>query len=413
MCIDLKTFFASVECVERKLDPFNVDLIVADPSRGNGAICLAISPKMKSRGIKNRCRVWEIPKNIHPIVAKPRMKKYIEYSVRIYKVYLKYFDKNDIHVYSIDECFIDITSYISLYKKTPKEIAKMLIDAVYKETGITAAVGIGTNLYLTKIALDITAKHSKDNIGYLDEEIYKKELWHHTPLTDFWQIGKGIENRLLNLRLKDMYDVAHCEEAILYKEFGINAEYLIDHAKGKESCTIQDIKAYKPKSTSISNSQILFDDYSYENARKVLIEMVDNIILQLVSQRQYTSSIKVIIGYSKDKIPPLTITIKLEQATSSYNIILNKVLEEYDFRINQYIPIRRIGICLGKLEDKLIEQLDLFSVHEIKEKDLRIEMAMNEIKNKYGKNSILRGISDDKNATQIKRNCMVGGHNAE
>ena len=217
MCIDLKTFFASVECVERKLDPFNVDLIVADPSRGNGAICLAISPKMKSRGIKNRCRVWEIPKNIHPIVAKPRMKKYIEYSVRIYKVYLKYFDKNDIHVYSIDECFIDITSYISLYKKTPKEIAKMLIDAVYKETGITAAVGIGTNLYLTKIALYITAKHSKDNIGYLDEEIYKKELWHHTPLTDFWQIGKGIENRLLNLRLKDMYDVANCEKAILYK----------------------------------------------------------------------------------------------------------------------------------------------------------------------------------------------------
>lgn len=413
VCIDLKTFFASVECVERKLDPFKVDLIVADPSRGNGAICLAISPKMKSRGIKNRCRVWEIPKNIHPIVAKPRMKKYIEYSVSIYKVYLKYFDKNDIHVYSIDECFIDITSYISLYKKTPKEIAKMLIDAVYKETGITAAVGIGTNLYLTKIALDITAKHSKDNIGYLDEEIYKKELWHHIPLTDFWQIGKGIENRLLNLRLKDMYDVAHCEEAILYKEFGINAEYLIDHAKGKESCTIQDIKAYKPKSTSISNSQILFDDYSYENARKVLIEMVDNIILQLVSQKQYTSSIKVIIGYSKDKIPPLTITIKLEQATSSYNIILNKVLEEYDFRINQYIPIRRIGICLGKLEDKLIEQLDLFSVHEIKEKDLRIEMAMNEIKNKYGKNSILRGISYDKNATQMKRNCMVGGHNAE
>lgn len=413
VCIDLKTFFASVECVERKLDPFKVDLIVADPSRGNGAICLAISPKMKSRGIKNRCRVWEIPKNIHPIVAKPRMKKYIEYSVRIYKVYLKYFDQNDIHVYSIDECFIDITAYISLYKKTPKEIAKMLIDAVYKETGITAAVGIGTNLYLTKIALDITAKHSKDNIGYLDEEIYKKELWHHIPLTDFWQIGKGIENRLLNLRLKDMYDVAHCEEAILYKEFGINAEYLIDHAKGKESCTIQDIKAYKPKSTSISNSQILFDDYSYENARKVLIEMVDNIILQLVSQKQYTSSIKVIIGYSKDKIPPLTITIKLEQATSSYNIILNKVLEEYDFRINQYIPIRRIGICLGKLEDKLIEQLDLFSVHEIKEKDLRIEMAMNEIKNKYGKNSILRGISYDKNATQMKRNCMVGGHNAE
>lgn len=413
VCIDLKTFFASVECVERKLDPFKTDLVVADPSRGNGAICLAISPKMKQRGIKNRCRMWEIPKNVHPIIAKPRMKKYIEYSAKIYKTYLKFVSKDDIYVYSIDECFIDITPYLKHYSKTPKEFAHMLINEVYKDTGITAAAGIGTNLYLTKIALDITAKHSKDNVGYLDEELYKKELWHHTPLTDFWQIGRGIETRLNNLHLKDMYDIAHCDEKILYKEFGINAEILIDHSKGIEPCTMKDIKQYKPKSKSISNSQILFEDYSCENARKVLIEMVDNIILQLVARKQFTSSIGVFIGYSKDKLPPLKFTIKLEQATSSYTIILNKIMEEYDFRINQYVPIRRIGICLNKLEDKRIEQLDLFNVHEIREQDLRIEIAMNEIKNKYGKNAILRGISYDDKGTQLKRNCLIGGHNAE
>lgn len=413
MCIDLKTFFASVECVERKLDPFKTDLVVADPSRGDGAICLAISPKMKQRGIKNRCRMYEIPKNIHPIIAKPRMKKYRDYSIYINSIYLKYVNEEDWFAYSIDECFIDATPYLNYYKKTPKEFAKMLIDAVYKKTGITAAAGIGTNMYLAKIALDITAKHSKDNIGYLDETSYKKQLWHHTPLTDFWQIGKGIERRLFNLHLKDMYDISKCEESALYKEFGINAEILIDHSKGIEHCTIKDVKDYKPKSNSISNTHVLEKDYNFEDARNILIEMVDNLILDLVSRKKYASTVSLYIGYTKDKIPPMKFSVKLEQATSSYTIILNKILSEYDFRVNQFILIRRIGLFFGNLKDKLIEQLDLFSIHEISEKDLRIEMAMNEIKNKYGKNSILRGLSFTENATQIKRNKLLGGHNAE
>ena len=413
MCIDLKTFFASVECVERKLDPFKTDLVVADPSRGDGAICLAISPKMKLRGIKNRCRMWEIPKNIHPIIAKPRMKKYRDYSIYINSIYLEYVNEEDWFAYSIDECFIDATPYLNYYKKTPKEFAKMLIDAVYKKTGLTAAAGIGTNMYLAKIALDITAKHSQDNIGYLDENLYKKQLWHHTPLTDFWQIGKGIEKRLFNLHLKDMFDIAKCEESLLYKEFGINAEILIDHSKGIEPCTIKDVKEYKPKSNSISNTHVLDKDYSFEDARNILIEMVDNLILDLVSKKKFASTVSLYIGYTKDKIPPMKFSVKLEQATSSYTIILNKILSEYDFRVNQFILIRRIGIFFGNLKDKLIEQLDLFSIHEISEKDLRIEIAMNEIKNKYGKNSILRGLSFTENATQVKRNKLLGGHNAE
>ena len=413
MCIDLKTFFASVECVERKLDPFKTDLVVADPSRGDGAICLAISPKMKQRGIKNRCRMYEIPKNIHPIIAKPRMKKYRDYSIYINTIYLNYVNIDDWFAYSIDECFVDATPYLNYYNKTPKEFAKMLIDAVYKKTGITAAAGIGTNMYLAKIALDITAKHSPDNIGYLDENLYKEHLWHHTPLTDFWQIGKGIERRLFNLHLKDMFDISKCEETLLYKEFGINAEILIDHSKGIEPCTIKDVKEYKPKSNSISNTHVLDKDYNFEDARNILIEMVDNLILDLVSRKKYASTVSLYIGYTKDKIPPMKFTVKLEQATSSYTIILNKILSEYDFRVNQFILIRRIGIFFGNLKDKLIEQLDLFSIHEISEKDLRIEMAMNEIKNKYGKNSILRGLSFTENATQIKRNKLLGGHNAE
>ena len=274
MCIDLKTFYASVECVERGLDPFNTNLVVADETRGKGTICLAVSPKMKMLGVKNRCRIFEIPKNIKYIIAMPRMKKYIEYSANIYGVYLKYFSKNDIHVYSIDEAFIDATNYLKLYNKSPIKLAKTIIKDIYDNYGITATAGIGTNLYLAKIALDITAKHSVNNIGYLDEEKYKKELWYHRPLNDFWQIGKGIEKRLNRLGIYDMHDIATANQRKLYKEFGINAEYIIDHAWGKESCTIADIKAYKPKTNSISNNQILFEDYSFEKTRLVLKEMV-------------------------------------------------------------------------------------------------------------------------------------------
>ena len=233
LCIDLKTFYASVECVERGLDPFNTNLVVADSTRGKGTICLAVTPKMKMLGVKNRCRIFEIPPTIKYIIATPRMKKYIEYSANIYAIYLKYFAKEDIHVYSIDEAFMDATKYLKMYNSTPIELAKKIMKDIYITYGITATAGIGTNMYLSKIALDITAKHNSSNIGYLDEEKYKKELWHHKPLKDFWQVGNGIEKRLNKMGILDMYDVAHTNPKKLYKEFGINAEYLIDHSWGK------------------------------------------------------------------------------------------------------------------------------------------------------------------------------------
>ena len=411
-CIDLKTFFASVECVERGLDPFKTDLVVADPDRGKGAICLAISPSMKNKGIKNRCRIFEIPKNVIPIVAKPRMKKYIEYASKIYGIYLKYISKDDIHVYSIDEAFLDVTSYLKLYNKSYVELAKLIMKDIYDTTGITSACGIGTNLYLAKIALDITAKHSSDNIGYLDEDKYIKELSHHLPLTDFWHIGIGIENRLNKLHLKDMYDISKCDENILYKEFGINAKILIDHSKGIEPTTIKDIKNYKHKSSSIYNSQILFKDYNYKDARVILIEMFDNLTNNLVSKDLVTDSISFVIGYSKDIVPSLKVSKKLDRETNSFRTILSYVLKEYDYLIKENYKIRRIIVSFNNVYKKRFEQLDIFGKVEEESKELRIEKVINNIKNKYGKNSILRGVSYLENANQRNRNKMIGGHNA-
>ena len=413
LCIDMKTFYASVECTLRGLDPFKTDLIVADPSRGKGSVCLAITPKMKKRGIKNRCRVYEIPKYIKPIVAKPRMKKYIEYSVKVYSIYLKYIAPEDIHVYSIDEAFLDITNYIKMYKKSPKEIAIMIISDIYETLHLTATCGIGTNMYLSKIALDIISKHSSDNIGYLDEKLYQEKLWHHTPLTDFWRIGRGIENRLAKLHIKDMYDLAHFNENRLYKEFGIDAKLLIDHAWGIETCTIKDIKNYKPKSNSLSNNQILFKDYDFEGAKIVLIEMIDNLVLNLVSKKLYTKKAGFIIGYSKDIIKPQNITVNFKYHTNSFSKIKNELLLEYDYRISKNYPIRKIGIYFSNLTDKRIEQLDLFSIKEKELNDSKVEDAMNIIKEKYGKNSILRAVSYTENANQINRNKLIGGHNGQ
>ena len=248
ICIDLKTFYASCECVDRGLDPFKTNLVVCDPSRGNGGICLAVSPKMKMQGVKNRCRIFEIPKNIDYIVAKPRMKYYIEHAADIYAIYLKYISKDDIHVYSIDECFMDVTKYLKLYEMSAKDLANMIMKDVYQTTGISSACGIGSNLFLAKIALDITAKHTDDNIGILDEEEFKKTMWHHRPITDIWNIGGGIARRLEKYNVYDLKGITELDEKILYKEFGVNAEFLIDHAYGRESCTIKDIHNYKSKS---------------------------------------------------------------------------------------------------------------------------------------------------------------------
>ena len=411
ICIDLKTFYASVECIERNLDPFKTDLVVADIERSKGAICLAISPKMKKRGIKNRCRIYEIPKDVKPIIAKPRMKKYIEYSAKIYGIYLDYVSKDDIHVYSIDEVFLDVTSYLKMYKKNEVCLAKDIIEDIYIRTGICATAGVGTNMYLAKIALDMLSKHNESHIGYLNEKIYKEKLWDHRPLTDFWQIGRGIENRLHKYHIKTMRDIAYTNPKILYKEFGINAEYLIDHAFGRESCTIKDIKNYVPKSSSISNSQILFRDYNYKEARTVLTEMIDNLVLDLVSKKLYTTNISIFIGFTKEENGGIHFSVSTD-LTNSYSKILSLVLNEYDYRVLEEAKIRRIGISFNNLDIKKYEQLNIFSNEDDKEEEV-LSKTIRNIKHKFGKNSILRCISLDENATQKQRNIFIGGHNAE
>ena len=413
LCIDLKTFFASVECVERHLDPFSTNLVVADVERSKNSICLAITPKMKMLGIKNRCRISDIPPTIKYIAAKPRMSLYMKYCGDIYAIYLKYFSKDDIHVYSIDEVFIDITGYLNTYNKNPLELAKMVINDVYNTYGITATAGIGTNMYLAKIALDITAKHSVSNMGYLDEEKYKNELWHHKPLTDFWQVGPGTERRLNKMRLFDMYDVAHADQKKLFKAFEINAEYIIDHAWGREPCTIADIKKYKPKSNSISNSQILFRDYTYYEARTVLKEMVELISLRIVKENKISNVIQLYVGYSKDIISASGGARHLENYTSNYSELSKAFLNLYDETTNRNVGIRRIGVTLGNVIDDNNEQLSLFSNQGKLDKEKELELTINNLKDSMGKNIILRGTNFLEEATARERNKMIGGHNGE
>lgn len=410
-CIDLKSFYASVETAERGLDPFKENLVVADPSRGRGAICLAVTPALKTLGIRNRCRLFEIPETVSYITAKPRMKLYMEYSARIYSIYLKYISKEDIHVYSIDECFLDFTPYLHTYKKTPKEMAVMLMDAVYKETGICATAGIGTNLFLAKVALDITAKHVPDHIGYLDEAEFKRTIWHHRPITDIWNIGKGIAARLSRYGVYDLCGTAHMDEKLLYKEFGINAEFLIDHAHGRESCTIKEIHEYESKSHSVSQSQILFEDYSYDNALLVLKEMTDTLALELRSRHLTTNSISMSVGYSKGEGSPSGGTRKLSERTDSYQELSHEFERFFHQTVRKGVPIRRISIGANHIEETSFRQLHLFSDMEQKEKEQHLQDAVLAIKQRFGKNAVVRGMSLYEKATARKRNTLIGGHN--
>lgn len=413
LCIDLKCFFASVECVARGLDPFETDLVVADPSRGNGAICLAISPSLKAKGVKNRCRIFEIPKNIDYITALPRMKLYIKYSADIYGIYLKYVSAEDIVVYSIDECFLDVTSYLKMYKLTAKELAKKIIDDVYDTLNICATVGIGTNLFLAKVALDITAKHTSDHMGYLDEDEFKKQIWHHRPITDIWNIGRGIAKRLEKYNCYDLYDVAHMDEKILYKEFGVNAEFLIDHSKGIEPTTIKDIHNYKAKSNSMSNNQILFEDYKYDDAFLVLKEMVEMNVLELVDKHLVTNCISLFVGYSKDVIKPTGVSMTLDEYTSSYAKLNEYFIRLFKNNVDKYHMIRRIGIGFNNVIDEKYATINLFTDVKKEEKERKMQEAIIEIKKKYGKNSILKAMNLQEKATARKRNKLVGGHNGE
>ena len=501
IAIDLKSFYASVECKERDRDPLTTNLVVADASRTEKTICLAVSPSLKSYGIPGRARLFEVIQKVNAanasrrwkapnrtftgssddstelkanpaleidyIVAPPQMALYMEYSTRIYSVYLKYIAPEDIFPYSIDEVFIDATNYLKTYKMTGRELAMTMIQDVLKTTGITATAGIGTNMYLCKIAMDIVAKHiepDKDGvrIAELDEMSYRRKLWNHRPITDFWRVGRGYAKKLEEYGLYTMGDVARCSigkpnelynEELLYKLFGINAELLIDHAWGYESCTMELVKAYKPETNSVSSGQVLHCPYDFDKARLIVKEMTDQMVLDLVDKGLVTDQIVLTVGYDiENLIDPnrsrnykgaVTIdrygrkvpkhahgTANLKRQTSSTKLITEAVMELYDRIVDKNLLVRRINITANKLVDEksaservTYEQLDLFTDYKAKEgenakeeealeREKRMQKAMLNIKKKFGKNAILKGMNLEEGATAKDRNEQIGGHKA-
>ncbi|TGY98396.1 DNA repair protein [Petralouisia muris] len=411
LCIDLKSFYASVECVERGLDPMKTNLAVADPERGKGALCLAISPSMKALGIKNRCRVYQIPAHVEYIMAPPRMKRYIEYSADVYAVYLKYLAKEDIHVYSIDEAFLDVAQYLELYQRTARELAVQIMADIKETTGIPAAAGMGTNLYLAKVALDLTAKQTEDSIGYLDEALYQKTLWNHRPLTDFWRVGEGIANRLARAGILTMGEIAHAEEEMLYRMFGIDAELLIDHAWGRESATMADIKSYQPKSSSLSSGQVLLRDYSFEECRLLIKEMVDALCLDLADQGLTARSVSLVVGYSHETaMKPAAGSVSMPAPANSYQEIIPCVLRLYDRIVQRGRPIRRLNVTCSGIGAEAYEQYELFTDYEAVERERKLQQAVLEIKRRFGKNALVRGMDLLEAGTAMKRNRQIGGH---
>lgn len=490
-CIDLKSFYASVECRERGLDPLTTNLVVADASRTEKTICLAVSPSLKQYGIPGRARLFEVVQKIKEvnykrkknnkiykfkdksyddnelrnnptlevdyIIAEPRMAYYMNYSTKIYNVYLKYLSSDDIYVYSIDEVFCDITDYISYYKITARELITKIIEDVYDTTGITATAGIGTNMYLAKVAMDIVAKKMKPNdkgvrIAGLDEKTYKKLLWSHKPITDFWRVGRGYAKKLEENKIYTMGDVARCSvqnEELLFKLFGVNAELLIDHAWGWEPCTMDYVKSYKPERNSIGAGQVLHCPYNYEKTKLIVREMIDLLVLELVEKHFVTNQIVLTIGYDIENITNSNIeydgeitkdhygrnipkhahgTANIDHKTSSTKVITNSVMELFDRIINKKLLIRRINITACNVEDennvkeeKTYKQFNLFSdykkvdldnrkMKEEEEEEKKLQLALLDIKNKYGKNSILKGMNFKDGATTIERNGLIGGH---
>lgn len=411
MCIDLKSFYASVECVERGLDPLTTNLVVADPERTEKTICLAISPSMKALGIKNRCRVFEIPSGIHYLMAPPRMQLYIDYSAEIYSIYLKYIAKEDIHVYSIDEAFLDVTNYLHMYQMGARELGQTIMDDILSSTGITATCGIGTNLYLAKIALDITAKHCDDHIGYLTEAGFRQHLWDHRPLTDFWRIGAGTARRLSSLGIRTMRELARFDEDTLYRIFGIDAELLIDHAWGRESTTMADIKNYKPQNTSMGSGQVLSRDYAFDEGVLIVREMADLLTLDLVDKHLVTDSVTLHVGYSNIYGKKAAHgTSSLVTATSSSRRLMDTTEELYRQIVDSTVPIRRITLTYNRVKDDCYQQYDLFCDPAEMEKERRMQNAMLDIKRKFGKNAIVRGMNLQEGATTLERNRQIGGH---
>ena len=413
MCIDLKSFYASVECVERGLDPMKTRLVVADPDRTEKTICLAITPAMKALGVKNRCRVFEIPPGIDYIMATPRMALYIQYSVKVYSVYLKYAASKDIHVYSIDEVFMDVTDYLSYRNQTPQEFAEMILKDVMDTVGITATCGIGTNLYLAKIAMDIIAKHTPGNIGILNEESYREKLWRHTPLTDFWRIGTGTVRRLSSIGIENMRDIALANEDILYKHFGIDAELLIDHAWGRESVKMEDIKAYKPRSTSLSSGQVLPRGYAYEEGRIIVREMAEGLGLEMFEQGYSTNLITMSLGYSYASGREQSRgSMRIGGYTASIKKLADSVAELYERIRDRNVPVHKVNICYCNLSTDDVQQYDMFSQPEDQEKQIKLQSAMLNIRKKHGKNGIFKCMDLMEGATMLERNRQIGGHRA-
>lgn len=487
IAIDLKSFYASVECKERGLDPLTTNLVVADSSRTEKTICLAVSPALKQYGIPGRARLFEVIQKVreinitrrynapgrilngksykdtelknHPeyeldyIVAPPQMNKYMKYSTEIYNIYLKYFSSDDIYVYSIDEVFIDVTHYLQTYKMKASELATKVIQEVYEKTGITATCGVGTNLYLSKVAMDIVAKHTKANkygvrIACLDENMYKKQLWNHKPLTDFWRVGKGIAKKLEQNNMYTMGDIARCSihnEDKLFKLFGINAELLIDHAWGFEPCTIQSIKSYVPTTNSISSGQVLHCPYNYEKTKLIIKEMIELLVLDLVDKHLVTNQLVLDIGYDINNLTNSSIDYKgeitvdrygrsvpkhahgtenLDHKTSSNKIISEAIIKLYDRIIDRNLFTRRITIIANNVvnedqaeKENSIKQIDLFTnyeeetkKHEEELKERCLQRSILSIKKKYGKNAILKGMNFEEGGTTIERNEQVGGH---
>ncbi len=432
LCIDLKCFYASVECVDRGYDPFERRLVVADPTRGPKTICLAVSPAMKAAGVRNRCRVFEIPDGVSYEMAKPRMRRYMEVSANIYGLYLRYFSPEDIHVYSVDEVFIDVGPYLALYGKGPRELAVELIELVRRETGICATAGIGTNLFLAKVALDVTAKHAPDNIGELDEERFKCLIWPHRPITDIWGIGPGIARRLAAMGAHDLGGVALLPEKALYDEFGINAELLIDHAWGIEPCTMAEIHAYRPKATSTCNGQVLARDYDFDEARVVLREMVDASVLDLVEKGVVCGHISLSVGHAIERgwddaptrtftgehgtrrigrdMPRSSASRKLGELTNSRSRLSRYFLDLYDEVVDPNRPIRRLNIGMGGLLPEELSSITLFTDPQAEGAEHRLAEATIAVKRRFGKNALVRGVSYRPGATGLERNVQVGGH---
>ena len=438
LCIDLKSFYASVECVARKLDPFTTNLVVADPDRTEKTICLAVSPALKALGLPGRCRVFEIPEGIDFIMARPRMQLYMDVSADIYSVYLRYVSPEDIHPYSIDECFIDATPYLALYRVDARAFAHMLMDAVLAETGVCATAGIGPNLFLAKVALDIAAKHADDHIGFLDQAEFERTIQTHRPITDIWNIGPGIAKRLAKYGVRDLRGVCELDERTLYREFGVNAEYLIDHAHGVEPCTIADIRAYEPGAHSLVNGQVLPGDYMREEARDVLREMVDQLVLDLVDKHLVAESISLYIGYAKGEgeraqeaagewfdgghgrrpasgrrgFPHTGGTRRQPDRTNSLAKLLPRFLALYDETTRTDASIRRINVGFGGVVPEEFATMDLFTDEAAEAEERRLQEAVLAVKGKFGKNALLRGTSLKEKATARERNEQIGGHHA-